>query len=432
MKKPLRFWIILWALFAFELAHTAEMDTLTVQKAVQFAVEHNPEINQLLQQIQIAQATRWQQLGIGTPVLSRYEEGKPLTTSSPLPPFQERGWRISQAFTFPLKSVLNFWGAQLQARAVRLQYEARVRELKARVKMDYARVAYYMELIHLTRQGVKIAEAFKRTVKARLDAGEASELELLNAEIRSQEANNLMLDAQWEYDKARYQLFSTIGLDPDNQSYHIVFLDSLRYVEVLIPQEDLLHQLPQLPAIQAAHQAWQAAQYGVRSAWSNFLPDISVTYYQQDYGTNLNVNSGLNFYGIEIGLTLPLDFLFNQVPAVQKARAQQAIQQWEYKKQLLEWKKRAEYIWHQYATAMQKLRPYHTEIRAKSRQLLDLTLQGYQLGEIDYLSLLEAQRVYLETERNYFKTLLEYSLNVIQMEIFLGKELIFYTEESNQ
>ncbi len=427
-----RFLGIILFLLGSLMAQTSELDSLTVQKAVQFAIQHNPEINQLKQQIRFSGADRWQQLGIGTPTISVYEEGKPISTPSALPAFQEKGWRISQAFAFPLKSFFNFREAHLRTHALRLEYEARVRELRARVKMDYARVAYYMELIHLTRQGVEIAEAFKRTVKARLDAGEASELELLNAEIRSQEANNRLLDARWEYDKARYQLFSTIGLDPDNQSYHIVFLDSLRYVEVMVPQEDLLQQLPHLPAIQAARTAWSAARNGVRSAWSSFLPDIAVTYYQQDYGTNLSAPAGLNFYGIEVGLSVPLDVLFNQAPAIQKAKARQSIQQWEYKKQLLDWKKRAEYIWHQYATAMQKLKPYHTETRAKSRQLLNLTLQGYQLGEIDYLSLLEAQRVYLETERNYFKTLLEYSLNVIQMEIFLGKELIFYTEESNE
>ncbi len=400
-----------------------QLDTLTVQKAVEFAIQHNPELNQLRQKIHLAEASRWETWGIRPPTISWYKEGIPRTQEvSPLP-FQEKGIRLSQAVDFPLTSLFRFQNSRFQVQSLRFQYEAKIRELRARVKGDYARVAFYLELSHLSRQMLQIATAFKKTVKARFEAGEASELELLNAEIRSQEANNQLLDAMWQYDKARYQLFNTIGLDPDNQTYHIVFLDSLRYTEVIIPQEDILAQLPRLPAIQAAQLAHQAVRSEIKAAWSALLPEVSFVYYRQDYGT------GLNFYGWEIGLTLPLDFLFRHRPLIQKAKAQARINFWEIEKQLLQWKKQAEYVWHQYATAMQKLQPYHTEIRAKSRKLLQLTMQGYQLGEIDYLSLLEAQRVYLQTEQNYFTTLFDYSMSVIQMEVFLGKELIFITEE---
>ncbi len=415
--------IPLGVLLVFSLVFGNQLDSLTVQKAVAFAIEHNPSLNQLRQQIKMAEAARWETPGIGTPVLSWYKEGIPLSQSTTSPPFQEKGLRLSQSIDFPLTSLFRYQTANARVHALRLQYEARVRELRAQVKSDYARVAYYLELSHLSQQMVEIARAFKNTVKARLDAGEASELELLNAEIRSQEANNQLLDARWQYDKARYQLFNTIGLDPDNQTYHIVFLDSLRYTEVLIPQEEVLAELPQLPEIQSARLSYQGAQSGVKAAWSSFLPNINLLYYRQDYGR------GIDFYGWEVGLSLPLDFLFRQKPRIQQAKADARFMFWEYEKQLLNWKKRAEYVWHQYATAMQKLQPYHAEIRAKSRKLLQLTLQGYQMGEIDYLSLLEAQRVYLQTEQHYFTTLFDYSMSVIQMEIFLGKELIFISQE---
>ena len=415
--------VSLGILLFFSTALGNQLDSLTVQKAVALAIDHNPSLNQLRQQIKMAEAVRWETPGIGTPVISWYKEGIPFSRTTTSPPFQEKGLRLSQSIDFPLTSLFRYQTAHARVNALRLQYEARVRELRAQVKSDYARVAYYLELSHLSRQMVEIAEAFKNTVKARLDAGEASELELLNAEIRSQEANNQLLDARWQYDKARYQLFNTIGLDPDNQSYHIVFPDSLRYTEVLVPQEEVLAELPQLPEIQAARLFYQAARSRVKAAWSSVLPNIHLLYYRQDYG------EGLNFFGWEVGLSLPLDVLFRQKPKIQGAKADARFMFWEYEKQVLNWKKRAEYVWHQYATAMEKLRPYHTEIRAKSRKLLQLTLQGYQMGEIDYLSLLEAQRVYLQTEQHYFTTLFDYSLSVIQMELFLGKELIFISQE---
>lgn len=54
-----------------------------------------------------------------------------------------------------------------------------------------------------------------------------------------------------------------------------------------------------------------------------------------------------------------------------------------------------------------------------------MTQKGYSLGELDLLTLLEAQRTYLRTQETYYQTLRDYYLTVIDLERYLQTDIIF-------
>jgi len=54
-----------------------------------------------------------------------------------------------------------------------------------------------------------------------------------------------------------------------------------------------------------------------------------------------------------------------------------------------------------------------------------MTQKGYRMGELDLLTLLEAQRTYLRTQQSYYETLRDYYLRVIELEKYLQKDIIF-------
>jgi len=54
-----------------------------------------------------------------------------------------------------------------------------------------------------------------------------------------------------------------------------------------------------------------------------------------------------------------------------------------------------------------------------------LTLEAYKLGEIDLLNLLNAQQLYLDTRKNYLKVLQDYYLQLIELEKYMNKEIVY-------
>ncbi len=142
-------------------------------------------------------------------------------------------------------------------------------------------------------------------------------------------------------------------------------------------------------------------------------------YYRQDFG------NGFDFNAFEIGVSVPLWFGINQSNKVQQAKAEYRRVEWKHREEQLSIKKQAEQAWHGYETTRANVTRYRQSIQARSKELVDMTQKGYRLGELDLLTLLEAQRTYLRTQQSYYETLRDYYLRVIELEKYLQTDIIF-------
>ena len=146
---------------------------------------------------------------------------------------------------------------------------------------------------------------------------------------------------------------------------------------------------------------------------------INFNYFKQDFG------NGFNFNGYEIGVSVPIWFIFNQNGSIQTAKAQYREIEWSLKEAKLKIKTEIENAWHGYESSKAKINRYEKTIRDLADELQSLTLTGYQLGELDLLRLLDAQQTYLNSEINYYNALKDYYQQIIYLEKYLGKEIIF-------
>ena len=88
-------------------------------------------------------------------------------------------------------------------------------------------------------------------------------------------------------------------------------------------------------------------------------------------------------------------------------------------------KKQIEYAWHNYEVSRNIVKRYNETMQNRAERLRDLSLKAYQLGEIDLLNLLNAQQMFLTSEQRYLVALRDYYLQLVSLEKFLDKELVF-------
>ncbi|MBT6007009.1 MAG: TolC family protein [Prolixibacteraceae bacterium] len=88
-------------------------------------------------------------------------------------------------------------------------------------------------------------------------------------------------------------------------------------------------------------------------------------------------------------------------------------------------KKQIEFAWHNYSVSRSVINRYNETMKEKASHLLSLALKAYQLGEIDLLNLLNAQQTYLASEQRYLAALREYYLQLVALEKFLDKDLVY-------
>ena len=411
---------ILW--LAFSSTQLFGWDELSVSRALQIAREKNPHINQLRQLISAKEAIWWASFGLADPKLIYFKEGIDRASGSG---FVEKRWTVEQSLDFPLTTYFRLQKISSEEEALRSQLLAACLALKVEIKSAYTELAFTLELVHLRQEQLRIAEELRLAAITRVEAGESSELDLMKADILLAESENDVEEANRLFHSARYTLFNTIGLEPEDQTYNISFPDTLAFIDVEIDQDAVITSIENQPEYFSADQQVQSASYRVNEAWSTFLPQLDFSYYRQNY------IDAYDSYGFQIGFSFPLWFAFNQRGSIQEAKAMERWFEWRRTNISLDLKKNLEITWHSYEVAKIAIERYHNQIRSKAARLRDLTLEGYRVGEIDQLTLLEAQRTYLLSEKSYFEVLRTYYLRLIELERYLQKDLVFAGEGTN-
>lgn len=389
------------------------LNELSVQKALEIAYNKHPKINQLKNQIEAQKRQETLSIGLPNPEISYLKEGIGQGT------FAEQRWTVSQNIDFPLSSLYRVKQERATTESLQLKLQDLENQVKAEVKAAYAQLAYVLQSGELAEERVSLFEDLREAAKARADMGESSEIDAMQADLQLQESRNSLELIGNQIMNARYDLFQTIGLDPEEQTYDISFPDTLEYVMVKINQDEVMSQLDHHPALKQIQQEVEASSYRGKVAKSRYLPDLNFSYYKQDYGNDFD------FYGFEVGVKIPLWFATNQHQEVQQANALKRATEWRLTDARLFIKKQAEQTWHGYESSRNNIERFRENIQNQSLELVRMTQQGYSLGELDLLTLLEAQRTYLRTQEAYYQTLRDYYLKIIDLERFLQSDIIF-------
>ncbi|MFP8489909.1 TolC family protein [Gracilimonas sp. Q87] len=409
--------VLLVVLMLFQTApvstDTTDLSSLSVQQALEIAYRQNPQINRLQYQIRAQKQQEVLSFGISDPELTYMREG--IEGSE----FTEQRWSVSQSIEFPLTGIYRIKQERSATKSLELKLQDLKNQIKSDVKTVYTQLAFALQSGNLAGERVQLFENLREAAQARADMGESSEIDAMQADLQLQEARNNQETTFKEIMNARYDLFQTIGLDPEEQTYDIGFTDTLSYVIVDIDQDDVMERLQDHPKLKQIEREVDASEYGKKLAKSTYLPNLNLSYYRQDFGKNYD------FYGFEIGVTVPLWFASRQSPKVKQANALQNATEWKYEDSRLLIKKQAEQTWHSYESAKNNIERFRENIQSKSLELVQMTQKGYSLGELDLLTLLEAQRTYLRTQETYYQTLRDYYLTVIDLERYLQTDIIF-------
>lgn len=413
-------WLALMAMAVPVAAQDAPLPTrLTVRTAIDLALDRNPALNQAVGRAEALDGRWWAGFGLSAPEVIYLQEGVPDGAAPGIPDFTERRWGIVQSVESPLQSLYRLRRIDAERDAARLDVAARRVTVRSGVKQAYVELVYAQAILDLRRREVALARDLDDAVRTRVEVGESAEIDILKADLQTAEAESDLAEAEREMELARYALFQVVGLDPEAQRYEVTFPDSMPYVEVEIAQDEILAGLDGLPSLRAADALAEAGSLGVReAAWSAF-PKLEVQLYTQDLGT------GFDFHGVQVGFSMPVWFLLDGRGRTIQAGAEARVLVSRRQETFLAVKRDAEQAWHSYDTSLDVVRRYGEGVNARADELLDLTQEGYRLGELELLELLDTQRTVLASRKRYWDALRAYYASLIELERFAGRELVF-------
>jgi outer membrane protein TolC len=387
--------------------------TTNLQDLVEQALENNPEIKAMQRRYDMMRARIPQAKALDQPMLSVGYMGNiaPFYVQRD-DPSSGRFISISQDFPYPGKRSLKGKVASSDAESEWWSFEQTRRNVIAEVKDAYFDLYFVTKALGVVTKTKALLEQFIKIAEARYAVGKGIQQDVLKAQVEFSK----LLEQQTVFEQrkqiAEARLNSLLYREADSW---------LGVPEELKPRE-FDYSLAQLNEtaianysdLKAQRRKMDSAQYSIQLAKKEFYPDFSVGF------TYVNRPAMPEMYGVTVGIKLPIYTSQKQRPALTEATASFEAEKrtLENMVTLLMFKIRDRYLTQN--TAQRLLKLYSKTIVPQSSLSLESAIAGYQVGKVDFLTLLDNMVTLLNYELSYYEQLSNEEKAIAALEPLVG------------
>jgi cobalt-zinc-cadmium efflux system outer membrane protein len=388
-------------------ASTAQDDEyISLQSAIVIAEQNNPQLMAVHNEIDAAKGRGLTTWWLVDPVVSVEWEGVP--KGSGLKDYSERRVTLSQRIEFPTNIIWRNRMAGGEVDVARMQYEESKLFIRTSVIVAYSQYLAARDGLSLAHERVALAQEFVDKAEFRHQVGEAPAIEKVRTHVELARAQNDLQNAVRSFKTAKAGFNIVLGRPPDIE---IVTLDSLTYKPLDLSLTDIKEQmLVNHPRLHEASARVSVATNLRKLAWGTLLPAFKISGFQQNIGGNPD------FYGVEIGLTVPLWFAFRQRGEIQHANAALASQENQLMQTRLQLLADVETAYASFEAAGGQLENYEHTLLNQADEVYRIALRSYEEGEVGYLQLLEAQQTLIEVRQGHIESLANYYTAIAALE----------------
>ena len=394
----------------------APSGTQGLDDLIQEALKKNPGVQSALRQVEALRHRVPQAKTLPDPKVSGGWMGniKPFSVQHG-DPSSYRGVSAMQEIPFPGKLKLRGEIADREAEAAWWDYEAARRKLVADVKQAYYDYFYYWKATEITRKDKDLLQKLSSIAEAHYRVGKGAQQDVLRAqvEISVLEQRLTVLDEQQKTAQAR--LNTLLFRDPEAAlpspaSFEPAKLGhSLDELYTLAREQDT--------GLQRDQRMIERNQYAVNLAHKDYRPDFGVGYmYQQRPDMP-------DMHGFTVTANIPIFYRTKQREAVREQTQQLASSQRskENRQTELFFAVKEQYL--QAKSSEDLMRLYSQAIVPQSSLALESSMASYQVGTVDFLTLLTNFTTVLNYEVNYYQELTNFQIALARLEPLVGVEL---------
>ncbi len=381
-----------------ELGHTHStfdldaLDGLSVEDAIRLAIDHSPQLRAAGYQIDAASGRVLQAGLYPNPSLSFGAEALGSDAGSG----GETTYVIEQEIVLGGKLQRARDVAESDRLAARAEFIAEEFAVAARVSQAYYAGVSAQERLAKREELAALASQLLEAAAAQVDAGSATEPDRLRAEVVHEQAQIELDAARFEASAAKQTLASVIGIDG----------------QIDLPLISSVDRLPELPS----REELMAATIEANSRMS--LARIAIVRARQAHKLakaegvpNLVASIGPRYSDIDgestmdAGLSLEIPIFDRNQGEIQATLAERLSASAQLRSVQLDLLAEVSDAWAAYQSTYSAADRYRNQLLPKAERTLDMTRQAYQSGKADYLRLLDAQQVVVESRIAYVNTL---------------------------
>lgn len=394
---------------------TAIPSALTLARANEILMQQSPAILAEAQSIAAAKAEIETASKLPNPSVFGNSESYPIFSSHP------GSFLNNQELTGTASQVIQTAGKRGKRLAVARQaltvagsnVEDFKRQLQLELRQRYWATVLAGSQAALARQLLAQFDETLRLNEARYQEGEISGLEALRLRSERLRFWNDVQQAELDVKTAKAALLELLAAPQDT---HFDATDVLQTVVSVEPLQDLMSEaLTFRPDLKAEREAVLRQDREAQYQRALAIPDVTVgAGYKRDFGNSTPV----------VNITIPIPVFNRNQGGVHAADAELFRQRQLAAVKDLEVQRQVKQAFETVVTQQERANQMREAYAPTAQKALDIAVQSYRLGSLDLLGLLDAQRVYRETERSVIQADFDLRMAESSLEAAVGKEFL--------
>ena len=391
-------------------------ESATLSALVREALQKNPAVQSAYRQVQAMRRRVPQVKTLPDPTVGVGWAGNiaPFSVQTG-DPSSYRGITAMQMLPYPGKLSLQGKIADREAEAAYWDYENVRRRVVADLKTAYYDYAFYAKAIETTKRNKDLLDKLSKISEARYRVGKGVQQDVLKSqvEISMVEQRLTMLEQQAKTAQARIN--TLLFREPDAALPPPTTLEPVKLEYSL----DQLYQmaLSQDTGIQREQRMVERSEYAADLAKKSYYPDFTVAYMYQQRPQLPDMN------GFIVSVNVPIFYKAKQREAVRESTDEviSAQQSKDNRKTELFFAVKEQYLMAKSSERLFQL--YSQGVVPESSLALESSMSAYQVGNVDFLTVLSNFTTILDYEVNYYRELANYNMAVARLEPLVGTEL---------
>ncbi|VAW17633.1 Heavy metal RND efflux outer membrane protein, CzcC family, partial [hydrothermal vent metagenome] len=305
------------------------------------------------------------------------------------------------------------------------RFEKRRLDLILQITNAYYEYVYLKKAILLTKENLKLLGNFESVAQTRYASGLQENQDLLKVQVELGKLENDLYSLNDLRSALSARLNALLNLSQENQlPWPNEKLENITLSEKYDDIQKLMEELKENnPQLRALSQNVEKNKDVLKLSKREYFPDLTVGFTQVNTGEALIsslAGSGKDAQTVMFSVNVPL--WFGRLNAgVQDAKASLEASQNLREDKENELLSNLSLVHYKLHDAMRQSRLYRDALIPKAQQTLNATQSGYEAGKVDFLSLIDSQRILLNFQLAYYRHNANFNQRYVGIQNLLGK-----------
>lgn len=420
MYPFLTVWIIFLTLPLF--SQEEFKSKVVLSELIQEALNQNPHLMAAKKEWEAALNMAPQASSLPDPMVGYAHFGQSIETR--LGP-QRNKFSLSQKVPFFGKLSLRGEIANSAASVFEEQYKTIKADIVFKVKSAYFSLFWFDKALEISRKEQYVLKRLAKIVQKKYETGKANQQDVLKAQLEISRITDKVLFLEQGRRTAVSTLNSLLNRPPDAYTGKA---EDFKLPEFQFELKELYALAKEWrPELRKARYLIEKNENSLKLAKKNYFPDFKLMFDYIDIGggTTSNVEDGRNSWMVSVGINIPIwrkKLNAAKAEAVSRIKASQE----RFRNIENETMSLVNELFYGVKTGFEQVELYKYSLIPQAEQSLKASEAGYLAGKVDFLNLLDSERMVLQIKTGFFKAISDLGKSLARLERTVGKDLITF------